>query len=252
MVNVKGKWAFITGAARGIGYLSALFMAEKGCNLILHSRDLKHTKKVVEECEAYGVKAVAVAAELVNPDSVKAMLAEIDKLGVDVDIVLNNAGMQIAYRTEYFETPVSDYTDSFLINTIAPALICYHFMPKMKEKGFGRIVNTTSGIRLDPYQAGYSASKAALNKITVDLGFTVDGTDVILSLADPGWCRTDLGGDKAPNSPESALPGVLVGAFVDDKKSGRLFSAQDFAGMTLEEAVKMAEDKVQPLESYAD
>ena len=65
MVNVKGKWAFITGAARGIGYLSALFMAEKGCNLILHSRDLEHTKKVVEECESYGVKAVAVAAELV-------------------------------------------------------------------------------------------------------------------------------------------------------------------------------------------
>lgn len=249
MVNVKGKWAFITGAARGIGYLSAIYMAKLGCNLILHSRDGAHTEKVVEEVKALGVEAVAVSAELSEPDSVKAMLAEIDKLGVDVDIVLNNAGMQIAYRTEYFETPVSDYTDSFLINTIAPALICYHFMPKMIAKGFGRIVNTTSGIRLDPYQAGYSASKAALNKITVDLGYTVNGTDVILSLADPGWCRTDLGGDKAPNAPESALPGVLVGAFVDDGKSGRLFAAQDFAGMSLEDAVKAAE-QVSPMEEY--
>ena len=44
MVDVKGKWAFITGAARGIGYLSAKFMAERGCNLILHSRDANHTK----------------------------------------------------------------------------------------------------------------------------------------------------------------------------------------------------------------
>ena len=249
MVNVKGKWAFITGAARGIGYLSAIYMAKLGCNLILHSRDGAHTEKVVEEVNALGVEAVAVSAELSKPDSVKAMLAEIDKLGVDVDIVLNNAGMQIAYRTEYFETPVSDYTDSFLINTIAPALICYHFMPKMIAKGFGRIVNTTSGIRLDPYQAGYSASKAALNKITVDLGYTVNGTDVILSLADPGWCRTDLGGDKAPNAPESALPGVLVGAFVDDGKSGRLFAAQDFAGMSLEDAVKAAE-QISPMEEY--
>ena len=249
MVNVKGKWAFITGAARGIGYLSAIEMAKRGCNLILHSRDTAHTAKVVEEVKALGVEAVAVSAELSKPDSVKAMLAEIDKLGMDVDIVLNNAGMQIAYRTEYFETPVSDYTDSFLINTVAPALICYHFMPKMIAKGFGRIVNTTSGIRLDPYQAGYSASKAALNKITVDLGYTVNGTDVILSLADPGWCRTDLGGDKAPNAPESALPGVLVGAFVDDGKSGRLFAAQDFAGMSLEEAVKAAE-QVSPMEEY--
>ena len=209
-------------------------------------------QKLIEEVKAMGVEAYAVSAELSDIPSVEKMLSEIDALGVTVDFVLNNAGLQIAYRTEYFKTPVSDYTESFVINTVAPAVICYHFMPKMIERGFGRIVNTTSGIALEPQQAGYSASKAALNKITVDLGFTVDGTDVILSLADPGWCRTDLGGDKAPNSPESALPGVLVGAFVDDKKSGRLFSAQDFAGMTLEDAVKMAEDKVQPLESYAD
>ena len=241
MVNVKGRWALITGAARGIGYLTAKFMAEQGCNLILHSRDLAHTQKVVEEVKVMGVQAHAVVAELSDLDSVKTMLEEIDKLGVQVDIVLNNAGMQIAYRTEYFKTPVSDYTESFKINTIAPAMICYHFMPKMIERGFGRIVNTTSGIRLDPYQAGYSASKAALDKITIDLGSTVEGTDVMINLTDPGWCRTDLGGPNAPNAPESAIPGIAVGAFVDDKKSGRYLNAPFFTGMTLEEAVKKAE-----------
>ena len=241
MVNVKGRWAFITGAARGIGYLTAQFMAKQGCNLILHSRDLAHTQKVVDEVKALGVEAYAVAAELSDLDSVKTMLEEIDKLGVRVDIVLNNAGMQIAYRTEYFETPVSDYTESFKINTIAPAMICYHFMPKMIKNGFGRIVNTTSGIRLEPQQAGYSASKAALDKITIDLGSTVEGTDVMINLTDPGWCRTDLGGPNAPNAPESAIPGIAVGAFVDDKKSGRYLNAPNFAGLTLEEAVKKAE-----------
>lgn len=64
---------------------------------------------------------------------------------------------------------------------------------------------------------------------------------MIISLADPGWCRTDLGGENAPNSPESAIPGVVVGAFVDDKKSGRWFAASDFYGLTIEEAVKKAE-----------
>ena len=54
MVNVKGKWAFITGAARGIGYLTAKFMAEQGCNLILHSRNITHTEKVAEEVKARG------------------------------------------------------------------------------------------------------------------------------------------------------------------------------------------------------
>lgn len=241
MVNVKGKWAFITGASRGIGALTAEFMAGLGCNLILHSRKLAHTASLLEKVKAMGVEAYAVEAELNSPDAVKKMLGDIDALGVRVDIVLNNAGLQIAYRTEYFDTPVSDYTESFLINTVAPAMICYHFLPKMKEYGFGRIVNTTSGIRLEPEQAGYSASKAALDKITIDLGSKLEGSDVIISLADPGWCRTDLGGPNAPNDPKSTIPGIAVGAFIDDKKSGRLFGAQDFAGMSLEEAVKKAE-----------
>ena len=241
MVNVKGRWALITGAARGIGYLTAKFMAEQGCNLILHSRNIAHTEKVAAEVKAMGVEAYAVQAELSDLDSVKAMLEEIDKLGVSVDIVLNNAGMQIAYHTEYFKTPVEDYTESFKINTVAPAMICYHFMPKMIENGFGRILNTTSGIRLEPEQAGYSASKAALDKITIDLGSKVDGTDVMINLTDPGWCRTDLGGPHAPNAPESAIPGIVVGAFVDDKKSGRFLNAPFFTGMTLEDAVKKAE-----------
>ena len=144
MVDVKGRWALITGASRGIGYLSAIFMAKQGCNLILHSRCKEHTGKVLEEVKALGVEAYAVSAELNDLDAVANMLAEIDGLGVRVDIVLNNAGLQIAYRTEYFETPVSDYTESFKINTIAPAMICYHFIPKMKEYGFGRILNTTT------------------------------------------------------------------------------------------------------------
>ncbi len=241
MVNVKGKWAFITGASRGIGYLSALFMASQGCNLVLHSRSANHSKKVLEEVKAKGVEAYAVEAELSDFAQVEKMLKEIDALGVQIDIVLNNAGLQIGYRVNYMETPINDYMESFKINTVAPAMICYHFLPKMIERGFGRIVNTSSGIRLEPEQAGYSASKAALDKITIDLGSKLEGTDVTINLADPGWCRTDLGGPNAPNAPESTIPGILVGAFIDDRKSGRWFPAQDFCGMTLAEAVQKAE-----------
>ncbi len=241
MYQVKDRWALITGAARGIGYLTAKFMAEQGCNLILHSRDLKHTEKVLDEVRARGVSAVAVAADLNDPGAVERMLKEIDDLGVDVDIVMNNAGLQIAYRTDYCTTPVEDFEVSFRVNTISPAMICYHFLPKMMKKGTGRILNTTSGIALDVCQAGYSASKAALDKITIDLGSKVEGTDVMINLTDPGWCRTDLGGQGAPNAPESAIPGITVGVFADDGKSGRYLGAQNFTGMTLEDAVKKAE-----------
>ncbi len=243
MYEVKGRWALITGAARGIGYLTARFMAEQGCNLILHSRDLSHTEKVLSEVRSAGVSARAVAADLSDPDAVARMLEQIDGFGVDTDIVLNNAGLQVAYRTDYCATPVSDYETSFRVNTIAPAMICYHFLPKMIGKGTGRIVNTTSGITLDVCQAGYSASKAALDKITIDLGSKVQGTDVLINLTDPGWCRTDLGGAQAPNAPESAIPGIVVGVFVNDGKSGRCLGAQHFSGMALKDAVLKAEQE---------
>ena len=242
MLDVRGKWCFITGASRGVGRQIALCMAERGANLILHSRSIVHTEKVLGEIAKYGVEAFAVEAELSKPDEIEAMLRKIDTSGKNVEIVFNDAGVQVAYRTEYFKTPVSDFTQSFLINTIAPALICYHFIPKMIERGFGRIINTTSGIRNEPQQAGYSASKAALDKFSTDLATTINGTDVCLNLADPGWIRTDLGGPNAPGAVESCLPGMVVGAFINDKKSGRLFPAPRFHGMTLEQAVHDAEN----------
>ena len=171
------------------------------------------------------------------------MCRAIDGRGSPVSIVLNNAGLQPAYRPDPLATPASDFDTAFRVNVTAPMLICYHFLPAMEKGGFGRIVNTTSGIDLEPEQAGYSAAKAALNKVTRDLGKHYDGTNIILSLTDPGWCRTDLGGPHAPNPPESALPGVLVGAFIDDGKSGRIFAAQAFASLTLENAVKTAEQQ---------
>ena len=69
----------------------------------------------------------------------------------------------------------------------------------------------------------------------------MQGTDVMINLADPGWCRTDLGGPGAPNAPESTIPGIVVGVFADDKKSGRHLGAQSFTGMTLEAAVRKCE-----------
>lgn len=242
MINLKDKYVLITGASRGLGKLAAEFMAKQGCNLILHSRNESGTKELAETLKnKYGISVHSVSADLEDEQSIMQMLDTIDKTISVPDVILNNAGLQIAYRDKIYDTPASDYLTSFKINTIAPMIICYHYIPKMLEKGFGRIVNTTSGINLEPEQGGYSASKAALDKVTIDLGLKLEGTDVSINLADPGWCRTDLGGPNAPNSPESALPGIVVGAFINDKKSGRIFRSSDFHGMNIEEAVKKAE-----------
>jgi len=241
MVNIQSRWALITGASRGVGYQTAIFLARQGCNLILHSRSLAHTQALSQEVQALGVDCYSVEADLADHAQVIAMLDEIDAKGTAVDIVCNNAAVQIAYRRDYWRTPVEDFDVSFRINVTAPATICLRLIPKMIERGFGRILNTTSGIRNEPEQLGYAASKAALDKFTKDLASRLDGTNVMINLTDPGWCRTDLGGPQAPNAVESVVPGIAVGAFVDDQKSGRFFPAQSFTGMTLEAAVRKAQ-----------
>jgi 3-oxoacyl-[acyl-carrier protein] reductase len=94
-------------------------------------------------------------------------------------------------------------------------------IPKMIERDYGHVINTKSGIKNEPEQAGYAANKAAFDKFTKDLASRLEGTNVMLNLTDPSWCRTDLGGQHAPNAVESVIPGIAVGAFVDDKKNGR-------------------------------
>ena len=76
--------------------------------------------------------------------------------------------------------------------------------------------------------------------ISVALDFYNSYKSVQMNLLDPGWLRTDLGGPNAPNAVESVIPGALVPALLDDGVSGRFFRAQDYAGMTLEQAVEAA------------
>ena len=219
----------------------ARFLAEQGVNLVLHSRQLAHSEQIMDQIRQHGVDAYAVEADLADSHQVDAMLDQIESRGTEIDVLFNNAGIQVGYREDFWHTPLADFTTSFQVNCIAPAMICYRLIPPMIERGFGRVVNITSGIKNEPEQAGYSSSKAALDKFSRDLGGRLEDTGVLLNLADPGWCRTGLGGPDAPNPPDSALPGVVIGAFIDDGRSGRIFQAASYKGMTLAQAVSKAE-----------
>jgi len=236
MVNLSKKWVLITGAARGIGKQVAYAFAEKGANLILHSRNLEHTKALEAEVKAKGVEAFSIAAELSDGKAREKFLAELDAKNLEIAVVCNNAGLQTPYRVDYWEVHEADYMLSLQVNTIAPIQISNHFLPKMLKAGFGRIICTTSGIAGEPEQMAYAAGKAALDKYVRDLSPRLKG-DVTLNLLDPGWLRTDLGGPNAPNAVESVIPGAVVAAFASSKVNGKWISAQEFAGLSLEEAV---------------
>lgn len=228
MSKLKGKWALVTGASRGVGKQVALGLAEQGCRLVLHARQLAHLEPLLQELRGRGVEARGVAAELSEGAQVDAMIDGVLRDLGGVDILYNNAAIQAPWRAPH-TTPSEDYRRVFEINVIALVRLCDRFLPPMVARRWGRIVNVTSGIENIRELLPYSMSKAAVDRYVRDVTPSLEGTGVIMSLLDPGWLRTDLGGDKAPNPVESCMPGALVPVLLEDgAPSGRFYRAQDY------------------------
>jgi NAD(P)-dependent dehydrogenase (short-subunit alcohol dehydrogenase family) len=230
--EISGKWALVTGASRGVGRQISLALADQGCNVILHSRDSAHTESLALEIKAKGVEVEQISAELANSDQVDAMISTLLGGSHAIDIVYNNAAIMTPYRSEWTVVPNDDLRLSFEVNVTALMRICHAFLPGMLERGWGRIINLTSGIADQPELIAYAVSKAAVDKFVKDTAPKLVGTGVMMNLLDPGWLRTDLGGPNAPGAVESVIPGALVPCLSDDGVSGILFRAQDYAETT--------------------
>ncbi len=228
MLDIKNKWALVTGASRGIGYQVSSALAEKGCNLVLHSRQKAHTEKIASELASKGIKVIQLEAELSDNAQVKLLAEKAGEVSGGIDILYNNAAIMTQYRTDIYSAPADEYLKSFAVNTIAPITICNYIIPAMIKRGFGRVVNVTSGIKDEPQLMPYASSKAALDKYVFDMAKHLKGTGVLMNLMDPGWLRTDLGGPNAPNPVESVLPGALVPVLLEDDTCGVLFCAQNY------------------------
>ncbi len=231
--NISGKWALVTGASRGIGRQVSLGLADLGCNVVVHGRQLSHTDALAEELKGKGVRVVQVAAELSDQSQVDDMLAKITESTPGIDIVYNNAAVMTPYRNDWLNFPAEDFRTSFEVNVISLIRICLALIPGMRQRGWGRIINVTSGVQNQPEMTAYATSKAAVDKFVADTAGTLVGDGILMNLLDPGWLRTDLGGPNAPNSVESVLPGALVPAIINDGTIGHLFRAQEYAGSSL-------------------
>jgi NAD(P)-dependent dehydrogenase (short-subunit alcohol dehydrogenase family) len=235
---VQGKWTLITGAARGTGRQIALEMAKLGSNIIAHSRQIAHTKELVDTCAALGVQAVPIAAELSNLRELEEMLENLERLFPPIDIVFNNAAVSLPCGSDPWRISSQDYLTHYTVNTVAPIRICYRLIPPMTRRGFGRVVNISSTIQRRPGEMAYACSKAALSKFVHDLAPSLQGTGVMMSLVCPGYVRSDMGGVNAPYAVESVIPGALLGALLDGDINGRWFIAQDYAGLDLPAAIQ--------------
>lgn len=238
--SVHGRWALVTGASRGIGRQIANALAELGVNVVAHARDVRHTADVVSACRGQGVEAEAVAAELANAAAVDGMLDEVERRFPPIDIVFNNAAISIPSAGAPWSISSEDFLAQYAVNAVAPIRICYRLIPPMIRRGFGRIVHLSSTIQRRPTEIAYACSKAALSKFVHDFAPLLTGTGVMMSLVCPGHVRSDMGGPDAPHPVESVLPGALLGALLRSDVNGRWFIAQDYAGLTLPQAIERA------------
>jgi short-subunit dehydrogenase len=225
-MDIKGKYAFITGSSRGVGQQIALGLADKGCHLILHGRTKESCDTTLNLLDDKKVKVFTVYGDLAIEAGVLNIIKQVQQLDVPVSILYNNAAIMTAYRKDYWQHSWDDWMESMKVNVFAVYTLCSAFIPAMLEQKYGRVINLVSGIEKEPELAPYASSKWALIKLTEDLASKYDNTPVRINMLDPGWLRTDLGGKFAHNAVEDVLPGALLPALLkNDGLNGALFRA---------------------------
>jgi len=223
--------AVVTGASRGIGLEVAKGLAAAGHTVVVTGRDAKAIDAAAQQIRAVakGGDVFGTGLDVRDPASLEAFdrwLAS--HVGGRVDILVNNAGVFPSDGESLFEAPLAKLREALETNTLGPYALSQRLAPAMRERKFGRIVNVSSGMgQLSEMQSGnpaYRLSKTALNAITRMFAKELEGSGVLVNSACPGWCRTDMGGEKAPRSAaEGADTIVWLATLPKDGPTGGFF-----------------------------
>lgn len=225
-IDITGKNALITGSSRGIGQQIAIGLAKLGCNIIVHGRTKESCIKTLEFLKDYNVKSYFVYGELSDEENVNNLIKQVKDLNIPIAILYNNAAIMTPYKIDFWKHSWEDWTMSMKVNVFSMYSLCSAFIPEMVANGFGRVINLISDIKDQPELAPYGASKWAVIKLTEDLAIKLKDTGVRINTLDPGWLRTDLGGEYAEHAVEDVLPGALAPALIkNDGPNGESFSA---------------------------
>lgn len=183
--------ALVTGASHGLGACIARRLAQDGWNLVVTARTLQELGRLRDELEArYGSAVDVVAADLAHAEGVEALVAAVDRLGVAVDVLVNNAGAGSV-------GPMGDgaWTQEAArlhLDVIAPTRLMHRLLPGMLERGRGTIVNiaSTAALRPSPWMSVYGAGKAYLVHLSESLAAEAAGRRVRVIAICPGPTAT--------------------------------------------------------------
>ena len=220
--------ALVTGANRGLGLEIARQLLAQGLCVVLTGRDEAATHRALEALDAAGTNALAVRLDVTDPTTIAAARRTAEERLGPVDVVVNNAAVLLHENDDLLAIPRDAFRATFDTNVLGAIEVCRVFVPPMAERGYGRVVNVSSGAgqlaRLSTYAPAYSISKTALNAFTRVLAATYQGQGVLVNAVDPGWVRTDMGGESAPRSVEQgAETAVWLATLPDSGPTGRFF-----------------------------
>ena len=192
---LQGKRALITGSTSGIGAEIARMLALEGVKVVVHGRDRGRAQAVIAGIEAKGGQAAAALGDLSTAGGTKAVIEAAEQAFGGIDILVNNAGgSNSASAPGWFETPVEEWVDSYRQNTLPAVRLAQAFVPAMRERGWGRVIQISSRNAISAYaQFGpYGAAKAAVNNLTLSLSKALAGTGVTSNGIMPGLIYTPL------------------------------------------------------------
>ncbi|MFH7341036.1 SDR family NAD(P)-dependent oxidoreductase [Streptomyces sp. KHY 26] len=160
--DLARQTALVTGATAGIGRATALALAARGADIIVHGRDEDRAADTLQRIEALGATARFEPADLADPTQVTALT---ERAG-HVDILVNNAGVFRFAHTA--DTDPATFDAHIAVNLRAPYLLVQALAPGMTARGHGAIINISSGAAGTPGPGSgiYGATKAALESLT--------------------------------------------------------------------------------------
>lgn len=213
MSTSKGRLALGTGANRGLGLETCRQFLGLGMHVVMTGRDQSAINRARHGLGDASANAMAVQMDITDSASIhSAQQTVMERFGM-VDVLVNNAAVLLFQDKDVFSIPAEGFRQSFETNLFGVIEVCRVFVPPMVARGYGRIVNLSSGAgqfaSMATYAPAYSISKTALNAFTLMLAETCRGTGVLANVVDPGWVRTDMGGPSAPRSVEQGVESIV-------------------------------------------
>jgi NAD(P)-dependent dehydrogenase (short-subunit alcohol dehydrogenase family) len=193
--RLTGKKAFVTGGARGIGKSVATALAQAGADIAIVDMNIDQAEKTAKELKQFGIKTIAIKADVTNPDDVNKMIDTIVGEFGTIDVAFNNAGICVNVAAE--EMTFEQWKKVIDVNLTGIFLTAQAAGRVMIKNGKGgSIINTASMsghiVNFPQPQCSYNASKAGVIMLTKSLAVEWSTKNVRVNCISPGYISTDM------------------------------------------------------------